>query len=530
MTNLVQYGIYYISAAIATNSALWFARPAGGPLVARDDAEIIEAAQERCVVAALTGATAPQWYSAWPTGSNSVAGTTPSIRTFAHAGNNVLLALQDRAYSGASAPAMFVWRTNGLASGGSPSTVAAPTLATSTSGGVTTYTYNNSASQITEETIAFSTRQGASGLLDAYGNYLGFFVDHHPIAEAIYDDVYPIPNPVQCAVSLPFNGVIWPNARPYHWVWEPATNYYGGGLNRGDYFANLYNRTPAVTNYNELASVLRSMTTSVRIIIPQLTNVTVSTKSMSLYTNQASYNVSPNTYMSLWNTGTTSTGVSARYPYLLSHQWTYHWVTDQNTGGGNTSWTISQSIKTMTGNITEVLDWPSIYAITNGYVARLRVYAVVTLTLNSPQSYIDRAAPVGTYGGVEYSAGILPWSSGTWALSAPDETGIGSTELNQTLTRENKLAYLASGNYFTPRLNLVYDVINPTSATNSIITFAAAPGTPTQPPYRTRHKRWTDTDGKRHGIEDWNCCYRLHLRQLIVVVDWNWKHTLITNH
>lgn len=520
MTNLVQYGIYYISAAIATNSALWFERRPAGMLSARDDAEIIEAAQERCIVPALIGTMLPQWYSSWPTGSNSVASTTPTIRTFAYAGNNVLLALQGRTYSGSTAPSMYIWRANGLASGGSPATVAAPTLATSTSGGVTTYTYNNSASQITEETIAFSTRQGASGLLDAYGNYFGFFVDHHPIAEAIYDDVYPIPNPVQCAVSLPFNGVIWPNARPYHWVWEPSTNYYGGGLNRGDYFANLYNRTPAVTNYNELASVLRRMSTSVRIIRPQLNNVTVITKSMSFSTNQASYNVAPNTYMSRWNTGTTSIGVSAIYPDLLTHQWNYHWFTDETSG--NTSWTISQSIKTMTGNITEVLDWPSVYAITNGYVARLRVYAVITASLSSPQSYIDRVAPVSTYGGLEYPITALPWTPGAWALSTVDETSVIN---NHTLTREVSLAY-ASGRYFTPVLNLVYDVTNPRSATNLVVTFAAAPGTPTQPPYRTRHKRWTDGDGKRHGIEYWNCGYRIKLRQLIVVVNWDWKHPL----
>lgn len=529
ITNLIKYGAYYISAAISTNSLLWFERPAG-MLVARDDAEIIEAAQERCVVSSLTGTADPQWYSAWPLGSNSIAGTTPSVRTFAHAGNNTLLSLQGRDWQLNAAPAMWVWRTNGLVSGGAPATVAAPTLTTSTSGGVTTYTYDNAASTITEQTIATSTREGAGAILDAFGNVLRGYTDYHPIAYAIYDDLAPAipPNPITCAVSLPINGVIWPNARPCHWVWEPSTNYYGGGPNVGDWTGNIYNRTPAVTNYNELAGVLRSLTTSVRVIRPQLTNITMQTKSFYFSTNEMAFNNDDAKYMSKWNTGATSNAVAVGYyPDLLTHDWAYQWVTSE-TAGGSTSYTISQTIRMMSGNITEVLDWPSVYALTNGYVARLRVYALVTATVSSPQATIDRAAPVGSYGGVEYTIAALPWTAGAWAISAPDETGV--SEYNHTLTKEIMLTYANQGRYFTPHLNLVYDVINPSSATNRIITFAAQPGTPTQPPYATRNKRWTDGDGKRHGIAYRNCYYRLHLRQLVIVVDWNWHHKLATNN
>ncbi|NCB64055.1 MAG: DUF4358 domain-containing protein [Clostridia bacterium] len=58
-------------------------------------------------------------------------------------------------------------------------------------------------------------------------------------------------------------------------------------------------------------------------------------------------------YMSKWNTGATSNAVAVGYyPDLLTHDWAYQWVTSE-TAGGSTSYTISQTIRMMSGNINE---------------------------------------------------------------------------------------------------------------------------------------------------------------------------------
>lgn len=534
ITNCVKYGMYYVSAAIATNSALWFERP-NGVLTGRDDAEIVEAVQERFLVSALKGLAWPVWESSWPTGLRSALSTTPTIRTLAYAGHNTMLAMQGYDPYGDATPAHFVYSDNdALKADGNPIVVTGQPKHSQYIwySNVVMHVYDAPTDvAIEEQAIVYPTRSAAHDLLDASGNILKNTADYHPLSAAFFGTTNFAPS-ITTFEDLPSSGVIWPNDRPYRWPWEPATDYYyGDSYSYYAYGQNVYTRIPLVTNYIVLASVLTNLNQSIRVIKPNTTNLTSTLKFFSTNIAEQVFNAQETKYMTLWNTGKTTPYWRTTPQPLLYHYWKYRWYTFQSTQGGQTVWQIDQQIRSIT-NITQTLDWPSLYAITNGFVDRLRVYAVLTAHVNNaPLSVgyevelINRNPPVGSYDGELYKIADLPWN-GLFKLSVVDETGVVTTA---SLTRENSTPYAwADDNLYTPVLNMVYDYSNPRSASNLVVNIRVDHGTMGPPTKRTRRKLYVDAYNLRHGEAYYNLEYKVELSRLVVVVDWNWKHRLNT--
>lgn len=178
----------------------------------------------------------------------------------------------------------------------------------------------------------------------------------------------------------------------------------------------------------------------------------------------------------------------------------------------------------------ELFDYPSTYAVTNGFVSRIRVFAVFSARV---RSQADGRYPTPTYDPYaifeEDQALLLNEVGGVsfdHPVSSPDFTGIprhtSLPNLTNTVTSSNH-------RYAQTKLALIYDKENP-STTNDIswasvtmpsLAISGAPSVRGLGGYKNRP--FDETFVSEYSTSC-NAYVDIEVIKTFVVVDWNWRH------
>jgi hypothetical protein len=189
----------------------------------------------------------------------------------------------------------------------------------------------------------------------------------------------------------------------------------------------------------------------------------------------------------------------------------------------------------------QVLDYPSVYALTNGYVKRLRVYGIFTPVITHETSGAGGGLPAQP-GGETNIVPYLTFDTHFW--STPERfSGLSFSVALSTFSTNGytgeynegapALAVSALTDRFSPRIALLHDVTDPTNTVSwsdiptPVLTTMDPPSQPSLSWLVTDHPR-TNTpaisrlhneqyDRYEHGV-------LITFKRAFVIVDWKWKH------
>jgi hypothetical protein len=201
-------------------------------------------------------------------------------------------------------------------------------------------------------------------------------------------------------------------------------------------------------------------------------------------------------------------------------------------------------ITTPTGFTTGLsVEYPSTYALTNGYVKRLRVYGIFIPVITHEASGTGGGLPAQP-GGETNIVPYLTFSTHFW--STPEQfSGLSFSEALSTFSTNGYTgeyteaaparAVSISLDTMSPKIALLYDISNPTNTLSwSSITIPTLTtmGPPSQPSLSwlvTDHPRTnTPAISRLHNEQYDRYDQRVNIRlyRTFVVVDWNWRHAL----
>jgi hypothetical protein len=180
------------------------------------------------------------------------------------------------------------------------------------------------------------------------------------------------------------------------------------------------------------------------------------------------------------------------------------------------------------GRITDLrhygctLNYPSTWAVTNGYVKSVRVYAAFEFG-NVNQYYpLPAYSNSMTYGGSLTYAGNIGTTGEVMAISIP------ATGIDTTLTKTRYTTFNESGDLgFNDKavFNLIYQIDDPSEPiVFDMPSFSFIHAKP------SRYMAWQSQDGgpldNREEVSevDYSLYYDIRISKVIVVVDWNFKH------
>jgi len=202
--------------------------------------------------------------------------------------------------------------------------------------------------------------------------------------------------------------------------------------------------------------------------------------------------------------------------------------------------TLSKSIPTnfVAG---QTIDYPSVYALTNGYVKRVRVYGIFIPSIDHGTSGAGGGLPAQP-GGETNVVPYLTFSTHFW--STPEQfSGLSFSEALSTFSLNGytgEYTEVAPARMVTiyrdnlsPKIALLHDVSDPTNSISwsdiSIPTLTPM-DPPTQPSLSwlvTDHPRTnTPAISRIHSEQEdvYEQDVAIHLHRTFVVVDWKWKH------
>jgi hypothetical protein len=171
------------------------------------------------------------------------------------------------------------------------------------------------------------------------------------------------------------------------------------------------------------------------------------------------------------------------------------------------------------------LSYPADWAVTNGYVKRVRVFALVE---TDGQEYGTERYPLPVWSYTNTVSGSL-WYAGNLGIESTNcIVNLPDPSIDTTISNTNTVAFSSSGDLGfcgTSRLTLVYDVSDPTNRIMfDMPAFSFTHCTP---------GRYTLTESAQAGPaelrreasrKDYSVYYRVKVSKWVVLVDWNFKH------
>jgi len=536
MAHLKQYGKYWVFAAMTVSGVfVWNSQKT--VISGEDAAELFNAAAERFLVATLESDETPDWYSSDPTNLFPSAVPTKDFRD----------RLLDRSVEAFLLSSAYYnpppeGGTNGYFSGvsGFPGSEDIVWLLS------TNNVYSGSTSLVTNET----------GVASSTYNYYGLSITKYTAkSSSNFVDGAMTSASVQRPGSMPFPDPVPMTNQPLTGIFGiPVSSIYprvgfsfpfpdegcAWNTNAGRVAFTFYSQerpNDRVLYKRDLlgpASVLSNLcVTIIRVAAPTMVKTNMNSGSV-VNTTLTSY-TAPTAYLNDCHNSATN-----RAPGHSSYDWAYSFFYEHykdityDSGVPTEEYYSFSYYKNVFSNVAykadQRLSYPSAYAVTNGYVSRIRVFGVYEGTVDQIVDFdtlVNEDYPVfeASYAGDISEVGGVSFSH---PLSYMDLSGFDRTaDLGDLSTPLDN--YTGSFRQHSPCIALLYDKANPTSVSDLMWTNAAMPYlTISAPPsvnhtigYEGRPGEGTDSyDGVlySYSVDVW-----VQSVSYIVVVDWRWK-------